>query len=133
VPPFSALICYEAIFPHEAVAGGRRPEWIVQLTNDAWFGTFAGPQQHYAQARIRAIEQGLPIVRAANTGISAVVDPYGREVESLPLDRYGKVDRKLPAPLPPTLYSRTGDLPALASVVILLFFGAGRPDMGRKR
>ncbi len=99
MPPFSALICYEAIFPQEVVAEGQRPDWMVQLTNDAWFGTFAGPQQHYAQARIRAIEQGLPIVRAANTGISAIVDSHGREVESLALDSYGKIDAKLPAPL----------------------------------
>jgi apolipoprotein N-acyltransferase len=99
---------------------------MVQLTNDAWFGTFAGPQQHYAQARIRAIEQGLPIVRAANTGISAIVDSHGREVASLGLDSYGAIDGKLPLALPPTLYSRIGDLPALASVVILILFGAVR-------
>jgi apolipoprotein N-acyltransferase len=126
VPPFSALICYEAIFAQEVVADGRRPDWMVQLTNDAWFGSFAGPQQHYAQARIRAIEQGLPIVRAANTGISAVVDSHGREVSSLPLDSYGKIDSKLPSPLPPTLYSRIGDLPALVLVVILILFEAVR-------
>jgi apolipoprotein N-acyltransferase len=126
VPPFSALICYEAIFPHEVVADGRRPDWMVQLTNDAWFGTFAGPQQHYAQARIRAIEQGLPIVRAANTGNSAVIDSHGREIDSLPLDSYGKIDSKLPSPLSPTLYSRIGDLPALALVVILVLFEAIR-------
>ena len=124
LPPFSALICYEAIFPHEVVADGPRPDWMVQLTNDAWFGTFAGPQQHYAQARIRAIEQGLPIVRAANTGVSAVVDSHGREITSLALDSYGKIDSKLPSALPPTLYSRTGDTPALVLVVIVILFGA---------
>ena len=132
VPPFSALICYEAIFAHEVVAEGRRPDWMVQLTNDAWFGTFAGPQQHYAQARIRAIEQGLPIVRAANTGISAVVDSHGREVASLALDSYGRVDAKLPSPLASTLYSRFGDLPALAVVVFLIFFEALRPAKAGK-
>jgi apolipoprotein N-acyltransferase len=128
--PFSALICYEAIFPDEVVADGSRPDWLVQITNDAWFGTFAGPQQHYAQARIRAIEQGLPIVRSANTGISAVVDAHGREVASLGLGESGIIDAKLPAPLPPTLYSRTGDLPALIAVVFLLFFGASRRFLG---
>lgn len=124
VPPFSALICYEVIFPNEVVAEGKRPDWMVQLTNDAWFGAFAGPQQHFVQARIRAIEQGLPIVRAANTGISAVVDSRGRPIAALPLGSYGKIDAKLPAPMPPTLYSSIGDLPALFLVVILVLFGA---------
>ncbi len=124
VPPFSALICYEAIFPREVVAPGERPAWLVQLTNDAWFGSFAGPQQHLAQARIRAIEQGLPVVRAANTGISAVIDSQGRLIASLPLNSYGEIDAKLPAVLPPTLYSRIGDLPTLIAVVIVAFFGA---------
>ena len=119
LPPVSPLICYEAIFPYEVV-GDTRPEWMVQITNDAWFGTFAGPRQHYAQARIRAIEQGLPIVRAANTGISAVVDPHGLEVVSISQHNYGKVDARLPAPLPATLYSRAGDKPTFIVIVFLL-------------
>ncbi|HET7408959.1 MAG TPA: apolipoprotein N-acyltransferase [Paracoccaceae bacterium] len=119
MPSFSALICYEAIFPWEVIAEGPRPDWMLQLTNDAWFGPWAGPRQHYAQARIRAIEQGLPLVRAANTGISAVVDSHGREITSLPLGVYGKIDAKLPAALPVTLYGRTGYWPALAVVVLL--------------
>jgi apolipoprotein N-acyltransferase len=121
LPSFSPLICYEAIFPWEVIADGARPDWMLQLTNDAWFGPWAGPQQHYAQARIRAIEQGLPLVRAANTGISAVVDSHGREIMSLPLGVYGEIDFKLPAPLPATIYSRTGDWPAFAAVAILGF------------
>lgn len=119
LPGFSALICYEAIFPWEVVAEGPRPEWIVQLTNDAWFGPWAGPRQHLAQARIRAIEQGLPLVRAANTGVSAVVDAHGRLVESLALDRHGKIDAKLPMSISTTIYSRFGDWPAFAAVVFL--------------
>lgn len=119
LPPFSPLICYEAIFPHEII-GGTRPAWLVQPTNDAWFGSGAGPYQHYAQARIRAIEQGLPMVRAANTGISAVVDPYGREIVSIGLHRYDHFDSRLPAPLAATLYSRTGDWPVLVVAVLLL-------------
>ncbi len=118
LPAFSPLICYEVIFPYEAV-GYERPDWIVQLTNDAWFGSFAGPQQHYAQARIRAIEQGLPLVRAANTGISAVVDAYGREVVSMKLHNFGHIDGKLPKPLAATLYSRFGDWIAAFLIVFI--------------
>ncbi len=121
LPPFSPLICFEAIFPWEVIADGPRPSWMLQLTNDAWFGPLAGPRQHFAQARARAIEQGMPMVRAANTGISAIIDSYGRVVESLGLDIYGKIDAKLPEAIPPTLYSRTGDWPALSAVVILSF------------
>ncbi|WP_232830390.1 apolipoprotein N-acyltransferase [Oceanicella sp. SM1341] len=118
VPDFLPLICYEAIFPHEMQAD-RRPEWIVQITNDAWFGSSAGPYQHFAQARMRAIEQGLPFARAANTGISAMIDPMGRIVAKRPLLEQGYVDTELPAPLGPTLYARAGDLPWVALVVFL--------------
>jgi len=126
LPAFSPLICYEAIFPY-AVIGAERPKWMVHLTNDAWFGDFAGPQQHYAQARFRAVEQGLPLVRAANTGISAIVDPYGREVVSVGLHNYDHIDAKLPAEIEPTLYSRFGDRPILFLIVfsiIISFFMA---------
>jgi apolipoprotein N-acyltransferase len=95
----------------------------MQLTNDAWFGKGAGPKQHLAQARMRAIEQGLPLARAANTGISAMIDPYGRITASLGLNQAGFVDAALPAPLPPTLYSRTGDLPF--ALVLLLGCASG--------
>ena len=80
MPPFLPLICYEAIFPGALRAPEGRAEWLVQVTNDAWFGTASGPYQHFAQARVRAIEQGLPLARAANTGISAMIDPLGRVV-----------------------------------------------------
>lgn len=119
LPPFSPLICYEAIFPNEVV-GAERPAWLLQPTNDAWFGSWAGPHQHYAQARIRAIEQGLPMVRAANTGISAVVDPFGREIVSIRLHRYDHFDARLPAAIAATPYSRIGDWPAVAVAVMLL-------------
>ncbi len=102
------LICYEAIFPNLA-RSEPRADWILQITNDAWFGEIAGPQQHLAQARMRAIEQGLPLVRVANTGISAVIDATGAIVGALPLGKSGKLDALLPGRLPPTPYGKTGD------------------------
>ncbi|MCE8531141.1 apolipoprotein N-acyltransferase [Ruegeria pomeroyi] len=114
------LICYEAVFPRYARGPDGRPRLLVQVTNDAWFGTWAGPYQHLAQARMRAIEQGLPMVRVANTGISAMIDPHGRITAALPLGQDGYVDADLPRALPPTLYSRTGDLPWLLVMLVLL-------------
>ena len=111
-PPALPLICYEAIFPGEVATGADRPGWIVNLTNDGWFGISTGPYQHLQQARLRAVEQGLPLVRAANTGISAVIDPVGRIVARLGLGLEGVLDAKLPAAIPPTVYARTGDIPA---------------------
>lgn len=124
LPPFSPVVCYEMIFPDEVVPVGARPAWILQVTNDAWFGSWGGPQQHLAQARIRAIEQGLPVVRAANTGISAVIDAQGRITDSLPLGTDGYIDAALPPALVPTPYARTGDLPAMALVLLGLFLAA---------
>jgi apolipoprotein N-acyltransferase len=116
------LICYEAVFPQDLRAAPMRADWIVQITNDAWFGKLTGPWQHLAQARLRAIEQGLPLLRAANTGISAVIDARGRVVAALPLGVADYIDAALPPPLPPTVYARLGDLPLL---VLLLALGAG--------
>lgn len=120
------LICYEAVFAHDVNAAPERPDFLVQITNDAWFGRGAGPRQHLAQARMRAAEQGLPLARAANTGISAMIDPYGRIIAALPLNVAGFVDAPLPAPLNATLYSRTGDLPAVLFVGFALALAFGR-------
>jgi len=112
-PRMLPLICYEAIFPGDVVERGDRPGWIVNLTNDGWFGISTGPYQHLQQARVRAIEQGLPLVRAANTGISAVIDPLGRVVARLGLGHEGVLDSGLPAAIPPTPYARAGDIPIM--------------------
>lgn len=130
LPPFQPLICYEAIFPQEILTGAARPGWLLQITNDAWFGLWSGPYQHLAQARMRAIEQGLPLARAANTGVSAMIDPYGRVTAMLPLGQSGFIDAALPAALAPTPYARSGDAPALALVLLLL---GGVAVAGRRR
>ncbi|PRY78206.1 apolipoprotein N-acyltransferase [Yoonia maritima] len=103
------LICYEGIFAEELDGMTSRPRFLLLITNDAWFGQAAGPFQHLAQARLRAIEQGLPMVRVANTGVSAMIDPYGRIVGALPLNMDGVIDLSLPSALPITLYARWGD------------------------
>ena len=120
LPPFLPLICYEAIFPHLMTAPEGRPEWIVHVTNDGWFGEASGPWQHFAQARSRSIEQGLPMARAANTGISAMIDPRGEVTAKLGLGVEGHLDAKLPAALPATIYSQYGDLPMLTVILIVL-------------
>ncbi|QIK41851.1 apolipoprotein N-acyltransferase [Pontivivens nitratireducens] len=130
MPRVQPLICYEAIFPHELRTDGPRPEWIVQITNDAWFGKSSGPWQHLAQARYRAIEQGLPLARAANTGISAFVDPYGRLMQTLAIGEAGFLDGVLPTPIAAPLYARSGDLPGL---VLLLAALSGFAASGRRR
>lgn len=109
LPAVSPLVCYEAIFPGQVTDPGDRPEWLLNVTNDAWFGRFAGPRQHLAMARVRSVEEGLAMVRAAGTGISAVVDPYGRLFRYLPLGQRGVLDTPLPTPLPPTVFARFGN------------------------
>ena len=114
------LICYEGIFAQE-VHTAVRPRLLVLITNDAWFGPAAGPRQHLAQARLRAIEQGLPMVRVANTGISAMIDAKGRITAQIGMGQAGYVDAMLPPALPATVYSKTGDWPAL--VLLIVFVG----------
>ncbi len=120
IPPFLPLICYEAIFPDGLRAPEGRGEWLVQITNDAWFGTLSGPYQHFAQARSRAIEQGLPLARAANTGISGMISAHGEVVQSLGLGLRGYVDVQLPGSLPATPYARHGDRFGVLAIVFIL-------------
>jgi apolipoprotein N-acyltransferase len=119
-PPALPLVCYEIIFPGDVAPPGPRAGWIVNVTNDGWFGISTGPYQHLQQARVRAIEQGLPLARAANTGVSAVVDPVGRIVKSLPLGRAGVLDATLPRPVAEPIYARLGDAPAFVIVALAL-------------
>jgi apolipoprotein N-acyltransferase len=121
-PSALPLICYEIIFPGELRSSEERPGWIVNVTNDGWFGNSSGPYQHLQQARVTAIEQGLPLVRAANTGISAVVDPVGRIVGFLPLASEGVLDAPLPRSIGAPIYARFGDAPAAALVLIAFVF-----------
>jgi apolipoprotein N-acyltransferase len=114
------LICYEIIFPGAVLPRGERADWMLNLTNDGWFGNSSGPYQHLQQARLRAVEEGLPLVRVANTGISAVVDPLGRIVKSLPLGVEAVLDAQLPRRIAPPLYTRIGD-GVLAAVLGGLF------------
>lgn len=117
LPPVGPLICYEVIFPGAVTQPGRRPEWLLNLTNDSWFGTSSGPYQHFASARLRAVEEGLPLVRVANSGISGVVDGYGRVVARLGLNRVGVVDAALPRPIDGiTLFARIGNWNVLVLV-----------------
>ena len=106
LPPFGVMICYEAIFPHEVIDRNAGIDWLVHVTNDAWFGKVAGPQQHLAQTRVRAIERGVPVARAANTGISAMIDARGRILRALPLNAPGTLLEPLPSQAGKTMYGK---------------------------
>ena len=130
LPPFSPLICYEAIFPAAVVQGEARPGLLVNATNDGWFGNTTGPRQHLHQARVRAAEEGVALVRVANNGISAMVDPFGRILGRLELNEAGTIDAALPRPRPPTLYARFGDAVfflAVLAATLGVWLAARRP------
>ena len=119
LPSVAVAICYEIIFPGNVVDPAHRADWIFNATNDAWFGSSIGPKQHLAAARMRAVEEGLPVIRAANTGVSAVIDARGRLLAHLKLEETGTIDADLPPPLPATLYARIGDFLVLPLIAIL--------------
>ncbi len=132
LPDAMPLVCYEAIFPIEfgdLLSGADRPTWLLNVTDDAWFGLTPGPYQHFAQARLRAIELGVPLVRDANSGISAVLDGFGREIAVAPLGAEGVLDAELPRALAPTLQSRLGSVGAM--LIGLAFLAAALT--GRRR
>jgi apolipoprotein N-acyltransferase len=118
LPPLAPLICYEAIFPGTVVQSKERPAALLNVTNDGWFGNTTGPRQHLHQARVRAVEEGIPVIRSANNGISAVVDAHGRIVARLDLDVAGTVDVTLPGVLAPPVYARFGDGLLLVMLVL---------------
>lgn len=118
LPLAGGLICYEALFPGRVVNETPRPRLLVNVTNDGWFGDTSGPRQHFHQTRVRAVEEGVPIVRAANNGISALIDPYGRILGYADLNVRGVIDGGLPDALAPGFYARTGD----AGLLVLMMF-----------
>ena len=131
VPPFSPMICYEAIFPGKVVAGGARPQWLLNISNDAWFKGTSGTEQHLEASRMRAVEEGLPLVRATNTGITAIIDAWGRTRQQLDYGEAGVLDARLPAaPGALTLQARWGDW---TLAVLLLLAGAVLGMVGRTR
>ncbi|MCE1235286.1 MAG: apolipoprotein N-acyltransferase [Hyphomicrobiales bacterium] len=124
LPPMGPLVCYEIVFPGAVVDRANRPEWLLNVTNDAWYGMTPGPWQHLHQARLRAVEEGLAVVRDANNGVSAMIDPMGRLVAHLTLGAVGVVDAGLPRPIAPTVWARWGMTPTLA-LVFVAFAWAG--------
>ena len=132
LPPVGPIICYESVFSGQIVKESDRPDWIALITNDAWFGNSSGPRQHLAASRLRAVEEGLPLARAANTGISALFDASGRELDRLGMERQGILVAPLPGPLGPTIFSHLGLwAPALLGLLTLLL-GVGLSRVRRQ-
>ncbi|MFL5283431.1 MAG: apolipoprotein N-acyltransferase [Rhodopila sp.] len=126
LPPVGPLICYEAIFSHQVLDEANRPAWMVNVTNDAWFGNSSGPRQHLAAGRLRAVEEGLPLVRAANTGISAAFDAFGQEIARLGLNQTGVLFVALPPPVAPPLFARFGLVIPLCLGIVAVVTGLSR-------
>ena len=124
LPLVGGLICYEVLFPGAIVQGPARPGLLINVTNDGWFGNSTGPRQHFHQARVRAVEEGLPLIRAANNGVSGVIDPYGRVNHRLGLNVRGTIDSTIPSALKQTIYGRFRDLPMLILLAITALLAA---------
>lgn len=131
-PSFVPLICYEVIFSGDVVVTTKRPEWMLVVTNDAWFGAGAGPRQHFHQARVRAVEEGLPLIRVSNNGISAVIDGNGRVAASLELNASGVIDAELPRALPPTVFVRLDVVPFLLCLAMFGGIAISRRHSGER-
>lgn len=124
MPSLGGVICYEIIFPHEIVNENERPDFLINLTNDGWYGNSAGPYQHWAATKMRAVEEGISIVRAANNGISGMINAYGQDKKVMPLNYKGYLDVGLDEPLQKkTIYSRFGNWVCLTFCLILAFLG----------
>jgi apolipoprotein N-acyltransferase len=123
-PSFGSLICYEIIFPGAAIDVENRPGWLVNVTNDGWFGDTPGPWQHLHQAAVRAVEEGLPVARAANSGISAIIDPYGNLIATLGVGSFGVLDGPLPSALSATIYSNYRDHLYFALIILAWVVGS---------
>lgn len=133
LPTFVGLVCYEAIFPGEVVQGEQRPSLIFNVTNDGWFGNTTGPRQHFHMARVRAVEEGLPLIRAANNGITAVINSYGKVIARIGLDKRGVVDSTLPVAAPSPLYVWWGEYIYMLYILISLGWFAGSNYLSRER
>lgn len=137
-PAFGSLICYEVIFPHKIINKQNRPDWIINLTNDGWYGDSSGPHQHLVTTRLRAVEEGITIVRAANSGISAVVSPFGEAINSLPLNIKSTIDVKLPMQLQlVTPYSIAGNILILFwcffNIILAIYFSSRNLGIHQKK
>ena len=132
LPPVGPIICYESVFSGQIIAERDRPDWIALITNDAWFGDSSGPRQHLAAGRLRAVEEGLPLARAANTGISALFDASGRELEHVGMEKQGILVAPLPGPLPPTIFSHLG-LWAPGLLALLTSLAGAALSLARRR
>ncbi len=126
LPPASPLICYEIIFPGQVLDPGERPGWIINVTNDAWFGDSSGPRQHFASAQLRAVEEGIPVIRVANTGISGVIDGYGRVLSRIELGKSGVLDVALPKPVVnQEIYSISSGWKLITQLFLFIALGFG--------
>ena len=126
IPAVGPLVCYEVIFPGAVTEHGHRPAWLLNVTNDAWYGDSAGPRQHLAAARMRAVEEGLPLARAANTGISAVYDAYGHELGRLGWGIAGHLTAPIGVALPPTPFARFGTRIPIGLALLCVALGVTR-------